>query len=362
MATVSTIHVHRLSTPLVRPFVTAARRADVLESVVVEMRDSDGRAGWGEAPTSWRVTGESAAGAVAAIEQALAPAVLGMRIDDPAAISRALRRAVIGNSSARMAVDCAAYDLAAQAAEKPLWRYLGAAAGEVLTDMTLSVESDTETLVRRARESVSAGFTTLKVKVGPRGPRADQLLAVRTAIGDDVGLRVDANQAWSVRQARDAIAAFCDHGVGLEFVEQPVHRDDIAGLVEVATGAPVPVLADESVWTRRQLSEVLSVGRVAAVNIKLAKTGGIHEALKLAEAARAAGLGVIVGCMLESHIGISAGAAFAAALSNESGGRPAHDLDGGCWLAGSPVDGGARYDGARLVLSERPGLGITGIA
>lgn len=362
VATVSSIRIHHLSTPLVRPFVTAARRADVLDSIVVEVRDSDGRSGWGEAPTSWRVTGESAAGVTAVVEQALAPAITGMPTDDPAAISRALCAAVVGNNAARMAVDCACYDAAAQAADQPLWRYLGAASGEVTTDMTLSVESDTAALVQRAREHVATGFRTLKVKVGVHGPSADQLAAIRDAVGDRVRLRVDANQAWTGAEARAAIAAFHDRAVGLEFVEQPVHRDDVDALVDVAATADVPVLADESVWTRRQLREVLAVGRVAAVNVKLAKTGGILEALALARAAREAGVGVIVGCMLESQVGISSGAAVAAALRDGAADSPAaQDLDGGCWLADSPVVGGVVSDGPRLTLPDEPGLGIHGI-
>ncbi len=150
-------------------------------------------------------------------------------------------------------------------------------------------------------------------------------------------------------------------GLDLEFVEQPTARDDIRGLVEVASRVRLPIMADESVWTRRQLLELLAVGRVGYVNIKLAKTGGLREALALAELAREHGLGVVVGCMLESHVGITAAASLATALAG-GGHRMAHDLDGGLWLASSPVVGGARYDGPRITLADVPGFGIAGLA
>ena len=363
MAHVSSVHVHRVSTKLLRPFVTAVRRADALDSIVVEVRDSDGRSGWGEAPTSWRVTGESVESVVAAVEQALAPAVVGMDVADPAATSLALAQAVVGNNSARMAVDCALYDLAAQLAGVPLWRYLGGRDGVVVTDMTLSVTSDAAALLSTAREHVAAGFGTLKIKVGAEGPSPERLRELRDAVGAGIGLRVDANQAWSVEQAVAAIEAAERLGVGLELVEQPVHRDDVRGLTEVAGRVETPVLADESVWTTRQLRELLAAGPVPLVNIKLAKTGGIREALAVAELARANGVGVLVGCMLESHVGISAAASVAAAVAtpDADGEARAQDLDGGLWLAGSPVTGGAVYDRSRILLPDAPGLGIAGL-
>jgi L-Ala-D/L-Glu epimerase len=356
---VISVHVHRVSARLVRPFVTAVRRADSAEFVIAELCDSEGRCGWGEAPTSWRVTGESFQSVRAVIEDVLGPSIEGMPTNDPEAISIAIERAVVGNSAARMALDCAAYDLAAQQAGLPLWRYLSGTRGEVRTDMTLSASTDTAELVQAALEHCGAGFTALKLKVAAGADTAGQLAAVREAVGPGVALRVDANQAWGVDQAVRVIVDLAERGLGVEFVEQPTAREDVRGLVDVARRVNVPLMADESVWTRRQLLELLAVGRVDFLNIKLAKTGGLREALALAELARAHGVAIVVGCMLESHVGISAAASFAAAIS---GGAPAvHDLDGGVWFAESPVAGGARYEGPRIVLCDAPGLGITGL-
>jgi L-alanine-DL-glutamate epimerase-like enolase superfamily enzyme len=351
--------VHQVPVRLVRPFVTAIRRAEEVAPVIIELRDSEGRSGWGEAPTSWRVTGESFASVQAVLEEALAPAVLGMPIDDPAAISLAAERAAVGNGAARMALDCAAYDLAAQQAEQPLWRYLGGRSGVVETDMTLSATTDSAALVNAARDHVCGGFTTLKVKVSGGTDAITQLAALREAVGAEPTLRVDANQAWSVAEAVGVIRRLHARGLDLQFVEQPTHRDDVRGLAEVAAQVPLPIMADESVWTRRHLRELLAVGRVGLINIKLAKTGGLREAVALAALAREHGLGIIVGCMLESTVGIAAAASLAATLTQDG---VAHDLDGGLWLAESPVNGGAHYDGSRIVLSDAPGLGIAGLA
>lgn len=363
---VVSVRVHQTSARLVRPFVTAIRRADTVTPVLVELRDSEGRSGWGEAPTSWRVTGESFASVREVVEEAMTPEVVGMPTDDPEAISRAITRAAAGNNAARMAVDCAAYDLAAQRAGVSVWRYLGARHGEVTTDMTLSATDDTGELLEAAREHRAAGFTTLKVKVAAQTNTAEQLTALRAAVGAGVRLRVDANQAWDVEEAVQAIDGLAP--LDLEFVEQPTARDDIGGLVEVAGRVSVPVMADESVWTRRQLLELLGAGGggsagngVRYVNIKLAKTGGLREALALAALARERGIGIVVGCMLESHVGIAAAASLAAAIS-DNGIAAAHDLDGGLWMAESPVVGGAHYDGPRIALPDAPGFGVTGLA
>jgi L-alanine-DL-glutamate epimerase-like enolase superfamily enzyme len=364
MPRIESVLVHRRSVPLVRPFVTAVRVAHAVDAVLVEVRDSDGRSGWGEAPTSWRVTGESAASVTAAVDGPLGAAVAGLPVDEPAEAGAALERAVVRNSSARMAVECAVYDLAARAAGVPLFRYLGGREQTLRTDMTLSAAAtaaQARELVATAVGQVAAGFRTLKVKAGAGGDDVATLAAVRAAVGPDVTLRVDANQGWTPGQAVTVIRAWEDAGLAVELVEQPVHRDDLAGLAFVTARVATPVLADESVWTRRDLRQVMTEGAADLVNIKLAKTGGLREALALARLADEYGLGVLVGCMAESHVGIAAAAALASALAPRGSTVP-QDLDGGLWLTASPVDGGVTYAGESITLPELPGTGIRGLA
>lgn len=348
--------------PLVRPFVTAIRTATFIDAVVVRVRDSDGRVGWGEAPTSWRVTGESPASVTAAVEGPLREAVRALPVDDPAAGSLALQRALVRNSAARMAVDCALYDLAARAQGVPLYAYLGGTSPLVRTDMTLSAGATAEAaraLVDTGVEHRDAGFRTLKVKVGSGGDDLATVREVRARLGDAVTLRVDANQGWTPQEAVRVIRGWEDAGVGIELVEQPVDMDDLAGLEYVTRRVSTPILADESVWTTRQLREVLARRAADMVNIKLAKSGGVREGLALAGLACENGMTAIVGCMMESHIGISAAASLASAVNAASGdAERVHDLDAGLWTAGRLADGGAEYDGDTVRLAAAPGLGI----
>ncbi|WP_043444337.1 dipeptide epimerase [Arthrobacter sp. L77] len=358
-----TLTAHRVTLPLVRPFVTAVRRATALESVLVEARDDDGRSGWGEAPIS-RVTRATSDGVCASVEGPLQDLV---RSGSP---TDALHRvaASTGNTAARMAVDCALHDLAAQQAGMSLLRYLGGSSLFVTTDMTLSVGSPAALSVA-AREHVAAGFGCLKVKVDGSGDPVSGIAAVRAAVGPAVTLRVDANQAFSADDAVRFIRDLEDRHLDVEFVEQPVRAHDWVALAHVTRHVSTPVMADESLWNLADLHELLRHEAAPMVNIKLAKTGGLLPALGLAAAAREAGLRIIVGCMMESTVGIGAAAAFASAL----GARPQHgpaekvpvdpaqDLDGGLWPRDPAVGGGVRYDRSRIGIADRPGLGITGL-
>jgi L-alanine-DL-glutamate epimerase-like enolase superfamily enzyme len=269
---------------------------------------------------------------------------------------------VVGNSSARMALDCALYDLAAREAGQPLYQYLGGTVDEVRTDMTLSTvshRSDLDERLRSAAEFVDAGFRTLKIKVGGGGDDVETLIEIRRAVGPDVRLRADANQGWSPSQAVSIIRSLEDAHVGLELVEQPTPRADVEGLALVTSQVQTTIMADESVWTCRDLREIVRVRAADAVNIKLAKCGGIRVGLELLELARESGIDAIVGCMAESHVGISAAAALATlakgAAKSES---MTHDLDGGLLLTESPVDGGVHYDGDRVLLGDALGTGV----
>ncbi|MCI2957187.1 dipeptide epimerase [Agromyces atrinae] len=358
MTRITEISVHRTSLPLVRPFVTARRRATTLETVLVSVTDSDGVTGWGEAPTSWRVTGESAASVDAVVRGPLGDAVLGLDSLDTDAASERIIDAVVGNAAARSAVESAVVDLAARLSGATLARFLGAApeATRISTDLTLAA-GPVESLLADAR--AGAAFPALKIKVGlDADADRDAVIAVRREIGPDVRLRVDANQGWTASDAIRVIRAWEEAGVDLEFVEQPTPARDLAALASVTSAVSTPILADESVWTTSDLHDLVEQRAADAVNIKLAKCGGPVAALDLARAARAAGMGIIVGSMLESTVGVGTSAAVAAALDANA----VHDLDAGAWIAASPVDGGIRYDGGSIALSTGAGLGIRGLA
>ena len=357
---ITDVLVHRISVPLVRPFVTAQRSASTHEAVIVELRDAAGRSGWGEAPCSWRVTGESPHSVTAAVDGPLADAIRGTDIADLPAMSEAVASAVVRNSAAKMAVDCALHDLAAQVAGVPLAVFLGGTTDgltRVTTDMTLSAGEQTQ-VAALARGHRDAGFGTLKIKCGGAEDDRSLLREVRAAVGDDVTLRVDANQGWSRDEAIDIIRTWEEDGLAIACVEQPVAARALDDLAAVRAAVRTPILADESVWDHWDLADVARRSAADMVNIKLAKAGGIRAAMRMAGQAREAGMGVLLGSMMESVVGIAAAASVSAALGL---GEP-QDLDAGLWLASSPVEGGARYDGDHIMLADAPGLGIAGLA
>ena len=349
---------HAVTVPLVRPFVTAVRSTSVLESVLVEVRDGDGHTGWGEAPIS-AVTGATTAGVTAAVHGPLQEL---LTTHDGEGITGLLRRIAASGerSAARMAVDCALHDLAARRSGLPLYRHLGGVLGRVRTDMTLSV-GEPSVLAAAAAAHQAAGFDCIKVKLDAHGDPVARMRAVRGALGAGARVRIDANQAFSAQEAIRFITALEEGGLDVELVEQPVPAGDWEGLARVTRAVSTPIMADESVWTGTDLQRLIDSGAASMVNIKLAKTGGLFPALQLAAQAKAAGIGVLVGCMMESNVGISAAAAFASALAGNSGPEIPQDLDGGLWLKESPVDGGARYTGSVIALPSTPGTGITAL-
>lgn len=316
---------------LTAPFITAVRRADDAHLVVIEAVDAAGRSGFGEAAISWRVTGESPASVIAAVQGPLSDVVIGRAPGDPS-LADDLRDAIWGNAAARSAVECAITELAAVQAGQSLWARLGATTPTIRTDRTLSAAAPLE-LARAAVEHVAEGFDVLKIKVRAGDETVAGLREVRSAVGDAIALRVDANQAWTSEEAIQVVRDVERAGILLEFIEQPVPALDLAGLAAVAAAVDTPVMADESVRTERDVRAVVEGSTVALVNIKLAKTGGLTEAHRAAATAIENGLKVVVGCMLEGPVGITAAASFAAAVAPDA----VHDLDGAHWLVEPPM-------------------------
>ncbi|MFI5837622.1 mandelate racemase/muconate lactonizing enzyme family protein [Micromonospora sp. NPDC051300] len=356
--TIAAVRTHRLSAPLHTPFVTALRSTTTVETLVVEVVDSDGRSGFGEAPQVWQVTGASIGGAEACVRELLAPLLAGRDPDDLQARCAQVRRAVVGNESAKAAVDVALHDLAARRLGVPLVRLLGGTTLRVPTDVTLAAGEAVD-LATAAGRRRAEGFTVLKLKVGTdaRGD-LDRVRAVRAAVGPDVRIRLDANQGWTPREAVRVIRGIVDAGLDVELVEQPVHRRDLDGLAWVSDRVEVPILADESVFDVRDLVEVIRRRAADMVNVKLAKCGGLQAARTLLDLAAAHGMGTIVGSMMEGPIGVGAAASLVAA----QGTTAVSDLDAAWWLAWSPVAGGIRYEDAHVLLPDAPGLGVADVS
>ncbi len=324
MAQVVGVAVARLTTPLNVPFVTALRRTTTLTSVVVRVTDDEGCTGFGEAPQVWQVTGESLASIEACVLGPLADLLLGWSLDQPAhELSKALADAVAGNTGAKAACDVAMADLRAKRAGMPLHRLLGATASAVATDMTVAADAPPET----AAERVAEGFRHLKVKVGIHANDLDRVKRIYEEADAPIRIRIDANQSWNIDTAISAITAWLKAGVDIEFLEQPLPRWDLRGHATLRQAIPVPVMLDESVFSKHDLHRALEAGGADLINIKLAKSGGLHAGLELARDAQRAGLSVMIGSMLESNLGVSSAAVLAAIAAPDM----VHDLDAAWW-------------------------------
>ena len=331
MSTIVRIDVERLSLPLHTPFVTALRRATSAETVVVRVTDSDGRVGVGEAPQVWQVTGDSVAGSAACLEGPLRDAVLG-RSPDPTEAAPVVARAVAGNASAKAALDTALHDLA------------GLPAVALPTVVTLPVGSPDE-VAESAGARAAEGFTALKLKVGTDADLDLARVRAARAGAPDAALRLDANQGWDCFDAVRVIRTLEDADLGVELVEQPVRARDLLGLAHVRRHVATPIMADESVFDLDGLVEVIRHEAADLVNLKLAKAGGITPCLEMARVAQLHGIGVSVGCMLESAVGVRGAVALAARVGCDV----TPDLDGAWWLAaGAPYEDEVAYDAGHV--------------
>ncbi|HIV57725.1 MAG TPA: dipeptide epimerase [Candidatus Stackebrandtia faecavium] len=331
-------------------FVTALRRTSHAETVIATVTDDSGHTGRGEAPQTWRITGQSLAGGQACINGPLRDALIGKDPTDLNAVLNEVEAAVVANSASKAAIDVALHDLAAQRLGVSLTQLLGGSDKTVPTVVTLPA-GEIEALTKAATQRVSEGFTALKVKVG-LDPDSDvaRLAAIRDAIGKDISLRLDANQGWTPKQSIRIIRQLEDADLGIELIEQPTPAHDLDGLAQVTASVDTTIMADESVHDVRDLSAVIERNAADAVNIKLAKCGGLRTARTMLDMASKHDLGTSIGSMMEGRIGVAAAASLAAAYPLTS----IADLDAAWWL--SSTDPAMKYDHGALTLASDRGL------
>lgn len=352
---IQSIETFDVAVPLTKPFKTALRTVTTAYSVYVKVTTDDGYIGYGEAPPTHVITGESLASIRYAINEIIAPRLIGLPVLDSEQIFQKLNTALIGNTSAKAAVDMAIYDLLARKSGIPLYQYLGGYRDTLETDFTVSVNDPVE-MADDAERYVSEGFQILKIKVGIGDIQEDiaRIRSIRERVGNKPKLRLDANQAWNAKEAVHAIGAMEDAGLAIEFVEQPVPAHDIEGLRYVTAHTHTPIMADESVFSIYDAKRVLDMRAADLINIKLMKSGGIYNANKINTLAEASGVACMVGSMIETKIGITAAAHFAASHPNVK----YFDFDAPLMLAKDLVVGGVIYEGSKMAFSAEPGLGI----
>lgn len=354
---IAKIETAEVNIPLVTPFKTALRTVDSVNDVVIKITTEDGQEGYGEAPPTAVITGETKGSIRCAIEDFLAPGLIGMEIENLDGIMEKLHKSMVKNTSAKAAVDMAVYDLFAKSSNKPLYKVLGGNKGEIETDLTISV-NEIEEMVTDSLLAVKQGFQILKIKVGKEGVKdVERIRAIRQAVGPDIKLRIDANQGWSAKDAVRIIRKLEDLGIDMDLVEQPVSAHDFEGLKLVTSQVQTPILADESVFSASDAIRIIQERAADLINIKLMKTGGIYEALKICAIAESYEVECMIGCMLESKIAVSAAAHLAAA----KGIITRADLDGPSLCREDPYMGGPSFLGPRILMNTEPGLGIESV-
>jgi L-Ala-D/L-Glu epimerase / N-acetyl-D-glutamate racemase len=325
------------SLELAETFTIARGSQDTTDVVVVELRH-ESVSGFGEAAPidAYDESVESALAYVEGVGEELG--------DDPFALEEVMQRLPAEQFAARAAIDAALHDLCGKLVGEPVWRLLGLERSGPPTSWTIGL-GDPDEMARKAERAVASGrFKRLKLKIGGRdGLDVDRVRAVEAV--SDVPLQVDVNEYWTLDEALDVLPQLDD--LGVEYCEQPLRRGDEDG-VKLVGESPIPIYVDEDCHT---LGDVAACARVAhGINIKLAKSGGIREAVRMAHAARALGLGVMLGCMIESGLGIAAGAAIGSLCDFV-------DLDGNLLIANDPWPGVELVDGVQTP-SEEPGLGV----
>lgn len=339
---------------LTRPYTIAYATFTHVEMVFVRLETEDGHLGAGSGTPVKPVTGETMEACSKALAENLEGLLVGEDVRRLPRLLRALDAGLGTTPAARAAADVALHDLYAKLLGLPLVEVLGRAHESLATSITVGIKETVEDAIEEAHEYVGRGFRILKLKTGSSVEKDVEITArIREAVGETVGIRVDANQGYGAKDLEHFLRKTAH--LGLEFVEQPLPKEDLDGMRTLSADVRQQCAGDESIMRPAQALEAAAEPRPFGIyNIKLMKCGGVGPALSIAEIARLAGLDLMWGCMDESVISISA--ALHAALASP----PTRylDLDGSFDLARDLARGGFVLKDGRLSTTVAPGLGV----
>ena len=331
--TVSPLRLHLRDT-----FRIARESSDVRDNLLIRIHDEDGTQGLGEAAPSqyYNQSAESVSRALASVNW--------QRLSEPFLVDELLgnlKCALADQSAGLAAIDMALHDLIGKRLGVPLFRLFGFNGQNApVTSYTIGLASLDE---MRHKTEAAADYSILKVKLGTDQDR-DIIATIRAVTS--VPIRVDANAAWTVDEALENLRWLLDEGI--ELVEQPLPKEDLEGLRRLTELSPLPIIADESARTPEDVVKLR--GCVHGINIKLAKCGGLREAVKMIHIARAQQMQIMLGCFIESSVGMTAAAHLSPAVDYA-------DLDGHLLIRDDPFVGVGIEDG-KLILPDRPGIGL----
>jgi len=348
---ITKVEIFRANLPLKRTFRIAIGATTVTETLFLRVHTDAGIYGMGEVNTVAHVVGETQDTAFAAAQR-LSSALIGTEALDIESRVKQLKAVLPGNSTIRSGFDMALHDLLGKQAGLPLYRLLGGPKRPIATDNTVGIDAP-EVMAGLALEIKQRGFSAIKVKLGTTvAEDVARVAAIRAAVGPDILLRTDANQGWNRVAAQQALRQL--ERFDIQYCEQPVRAWDVESLAVINATSPIPIMADEALFDEHDAIALVRAGACSYFNIKLAKSGGIHAALKINAIAEAAGINCMVGCMTETRLGLTAAAHLVSARTN----IVFADLDGADMLKDDPVTDGMRYgEGGIIALPDGPGIG-----
>ena len=359
--TIREIELYKFSIPLIEPFTTSLGVDESADNVLVKIKTNEGITGFGECSPYMPINGESQ-DTCFIVGQYFAKALKARLPDgqgkDPLQIETCIGlmdKIIYGNSSIKSAFDMALYDIASQHAGLPLYKFIGGENNKtIITDYTVSI-GDAAKMAADAVKIKEQGYPAIKIKLGKHGPTdVERIKAIRAAVGNEIPLRIDANQGWGVEEAIETLQALAVYNI--QHCEEPIARWNFMQLPRVKKESPIPVMADESCGDEHDAERLIQLNACNYMNIKLGKSGGIFKALKMARMAEAADIHLQVGAMLESRLAMTAFAHYALCSPN----IVHYDFDTALMFTEDPVTGGIVYEKNGVVkVPETIGLGAT---
>jgi len=351
---ITRIEVYKFPVKLKKPFVISLGAFEYAENVIVVIRTSQGLTGFGECSPFMSINGESMETAYL-VANYLGKALIGKNPLDIEACSELMDRMIYGNSSIKSAFDMALYDLAAQYAGLPLYSFLSGKNNKTLiTDYTVSL-GNPEQMAIDAQEIKDNGFQVIKVKLGDDQEKdIFRIKAIRTKIGNEIPLRLDANQGWDADSAILILNELAEYNI--QFCEEPIPRWNYTELSGITKESKIMIMADESCCDHHDAKRLIDLEACQLFNIKLGKSAGIFNALKIIHIAEKANIQLQIGGFLESRIGFTASAHLALTSDNVK----FCDFDTPLMFCEDPILGGIKYNRNGVVtVPETPGLGAS---
>jgi len=349
--TIKTVGIYKLIIPLKEPFIISLGAEYDAQSIIVVIKTEE-YTGYGECSPYMHINGESI-DTCFIVGQYFAKALKGKNALDVKDCIQSMNKIIYGNSSIKSAFDMALYDIASQQAGVPLYKLLGGKNNKTIsTDYTVSLDTPKK-MAEDAAKYKKQGFPVIKVKLGESKDKdAERIHLIREAIGYEIPVRIDANQGWDIKTAMAILKELERYNI--QYCEEPIPRWDFMRLRKLKKKSPIPIMADESCCDHHDAKRLIGLKACDMINIKLGKSGGIYEALKIIALADKAKMKMQMGGFTESKLGMTAFAHLSLCSDNIM----FYDFDTPLMFVEDPVSGGMTYhDNGVVKVPETPGLG-----